>query len=218
MSPATPWTFEPDGRGRLVTALADEERAVLLDVVDGVIELLGGGDVLAVPSAGAHPLDALRLAPEAVDPPTDPAVRRLLPDASRADAEVSAEFRRLTEADLRTAKVAGLGLFRDALERAQPTLVVSLRDGGRVAAALTDVRLVLSERLGVRTDADAEALYRSATGADGGAGEEASARRFLATVYVALSMLQESLVEELLAALPEGPRPGHDQGPGRSPR
>ncbi len=82
-------------------------------------------------------------------------------------------------------------------------MVVAAPDARAVAAALTDVRLVLGERLGLRDDSDAERLYALAVagGSDVADDEEATAR-FLAAVYVVLSELQESLVERLLEDLP----------------
>lgn len=215
-------TFEPaaDGGG-YVTRLDAAERAVLLDVVDDVVELLGGTAADVEGAGRSNPLDSVRLGAPAVAPPQDPAVRRLLPDASREDPEVAAEFRRLTETELRTIKVGNLLRLRAALVAARPDLIVVPSEAAKVAAALTDLRLVLAERLGLRTDQDAEAVYRLATGeqsddaADGTADGPAAAvpaepgtvtdpdaRRFLATVYVVLSLLQESLVELMLDAMP----------------
>ena len=97
-------------------------------------------------------------------PPSDPAVRRLLPDASRDDPEVAAEFRRLTEDDLRADKIARLTRLWAA--STAPTegwrsdaFVVDPADAKDVAASITDLRLVLAERLDIRTDEQAERLY-----------------------------------------------------------
>ena len=221
-------TFEPAGYGAgYVTRLDVAERVVLLDLVDDVIELLGGSAVVdADPAGERNPLDDVRLGAPRVTPPHDPAVRRLLPDASREDPEVAAEFRRLTETDLRTTKVGNLLRLRAAVDAARPDLLVVPSEAAQVAAALNDLRLVLSERLGVRSDADADALYRLATqeqpetagdpdedrqGASPpaealpGTVTDPDARRFLATVYVVLGILQESLIELMLDELPDAP-------------
>lgn len=190
-----------------VARLDETERAVLLDVVDQVVELLDTGDL---PQAGYDVLDTLvaQVAPPA---PEDLALRRLLPDAS-ADPELAAEMRRLTETDLRVGKTANLLRLRAALADAQPEVVVVPSEGSAVAAAMTDVRLVLSERLGVRTDADAEELYTLAAGPEPtGRGRRAEAeamRHLLASVYVVLSLLQESLVDVMLGELPEAAEEG----------
>lgn len=206
------WTFRADRHGRYACRLGEGERAVLVDVVDGVVELLGGPAADQPVAPDGDPLDAVRLSAGPVPVPSDPAVRRLLPDASVDDPQVTAEFRRLTDADLRAAKVAHLQALRTALVASGPRVLVSREDAEGVAAALTDLRLVVSERLGVRTDEDAEAVYRTALGEspgaddgpDGGDADGAARRRtFLATVYVALSTLQESLVELMLTDLGE---------------
>lgn len=192
-------------RGRYVAGMDAGERAVVASVVADVAELLGAGRLEDRPGPGAAaPAPAgpdgwtLRTAP--VPPPQDPAVRRLLPDASRDDPDVAGEFRRLTEDDLRAHKIARLRHLWTSLVDGEPgwpehALVVAPQDADGVAAALTDLRLVLGERLELRTDEDSEALY------DGAASEpEDDVRAYLASVYGALSWLQESLLAVMLAA------------------
>lgn len=220
-------TFRAEGAA-FVARLEAPERAVLLEVVDDVLELLGAA--AAPPAAGPPPADdapgdpltVVRMHGHAVAAPGDPAVLRLLPHGSE-DPEVAAEFRRLTEADLRSTKSDQLLRLRACLHAAWPELVVVPSEAERIAAALTDVRLVTSERLAVRTDADTDALYRLVL--DGGdpsgdpAEEDAAeqAHRLLATVYVMLSLLQESLVELMLSGLDadDGGAEGSSEGAGR---
>lgn len=147
--------------------------------------------------------------PAAALPPADPALARLLPDASRQDAQVAAEFRRLTQDDLRATKVAGLDLLVRTLTVPPPgdrsdRVLVRVEDAGRFAAAITDVRLVLAERLGLRTDADAEALHAELA-APRRRRDRDSHRRALGEVYDALTWWQETLMDVLLAGLPELP-------------
>lgn len=190
-------------RGRFVAGLDAGERAVVASVVADVAELLGAGrfedrrgdDASAPAGPGGW---TLRTAP--VPPPQDPAVRRLLPDASRDDPEVAGEFRRLTEDDLRARKIARLRDLWTSLVDGEPgwpehALVVAPQDADDVAAALTDLRLVLGERLELRTDADSEALYDAPVSEP-----EDDVRAYLASVYGALSWLQESLLAVMLAA------------------
>lgn len=163
---------------------------------------------------------------DVVAAPADPAVRRLLPDASD-DPEVAHEFRRLTDEDLRQRKVDRLLLFAELLLEASPSadedeqlpMVVARDDGPEVAGALGDVRQVIGSRLGLRTDADTDALYRSvsATWEDDGpedadgddasgpaagrghAGEALSGPElFLGSVFLLAGYLQESLTDCLL--------------------
>jgi hypothetical protein len=126
--------------------------------------------------------------------------------------------------DLRRSKSDQLLRLRACIDAAGPELVVVPSEAPRVAAALTDVRLVTSERLGLRSDEEADALYRLVLGeeddepADGVHGEglddeREQAHRLLATVYVMLSMLQESLVGLMLAGLPDGGAEVDDGGP-----
>ncbi|WP_456844563.1 DUF2017 domain-containing protein [Cellulomonas sp. P5_C6] len=207
-------------RGMYAARLDDDERGVIAALVADVAELLGAGrleapDAATIPAADGTP----RMSLEPITPPSDPAVRRLLPDASRDDPEVSAEFRRLTEDDLRADKIARLTRLWTALTT--PTegwradaFVVDPLDARDVAGALTDLRLVLAERLDIRTDEQAERLYDSLLVSpqaqiDDAAPEELdpAARRYLVAVYGALSWLQESLVEMLLHDLRASGRP-----------
>jgi hypothetical protein len=203
------------------------EREVFATVVADVAELLGA------PRFGEDDADAADGAPAvrpwtsaAVPAPEDPAVRRLLPDASRDDDAVTAEFRRLTEADLRASKVERLRALWASLRGEGDVvpgtgidddldLVVRREDADGFAAALTDVRLVLAERLGLRSEEDADRLYESleaqaAAEEDGWVPDDDrparqiladEIRAYLGSVYAALTWLQESLMSVLLADL-----------------
>ena len=149
--------------GGYVALLDPAERRVLLDVVDGVIDLLDDGPV--PPPDGPDPLAALVLPAHDMPAPDDPALRRLLPDASD-DPEIAAELRRLTEADLRAARSAELRRLTCGARAGRAGLVVVPGEAADVAAALTDVRLVLASRLGLETDEEAEAVYALAAAHD----------------------------------------------------
>ncbi|CAM5792458.1 putative protein OS=Cellulomonas persica OX=76861 GN=CPE01_01400 PE=4 SV=1 [Cellulomonas persica] len=155
------------------------------------------------------PLSALGWAwQRPVERPTDPAVRRLLPDASD-DPEQAAEFRRLTDADLRERKITGLRTWWQALRTPGgpqgDAVAVTAAEAPAVAAAMTDVRLVLADRLGIRTDEDGERIYQelaqpAPAAPDGSDAAEAMAvRRAFVGVYAMLSELQETLVGAMLA-------------------
>lgn len=196
------WRFVAAEDARAYVAVLDAaERAVVVEAVDEVVELLGGEQA---GGQGEHPLESIQLGGTPVPAPDDPALLRLLPDVSREDPEVAAEFRRLTEEDLRATKVAQLLRLRAALQ-GHPEVVVVPSEAPAVAAALTDLRLVIAERLGIRDEADADAVHRLVQTvhvldpADG----DAIARAYLATVYTMLSLLQETLVELMLDALPD---------------
>ncbi|MFE5308413.1 DUF2017 family protein [Isoptericola sp. NPDC056605] len=171
--------------------------------------------------------------------PQDPAVQRLLPDAHQEDADVAAEFRHLTQTDLAAGKVARLVAFADAIDspdvlpddpRDGAELVVPRESAQDFAGALTDVRLVLAERLGLVDDADVESLHDDVlagidddtedddTGDDPDDADDAPdeyagwervglsgrERRYWGGVFVAAGFAQESLVDEMLADLRAG--------------
>ncbi|WP_255209210.1 DUF2017 family protein [Microbacterium oleivorans] len=102
---------------------------------------------------------------------SDPAVRRLVPDAYPDDAEAATEFRRLTQDDLLSRRAADAAAVRASLRRdgidldlaeldrasAEDVLVVDLSSevAGAWLRTLAALRLVLAERLGI-TDEEQE--------------------------------------------------------------
>lgn len=131
--------------------------------------------------------------------PSDPALRRLLPPAHRTDAEQAAEFRRLTEHTLRSRKAATLSAAILALEQVDPPAVSLDADQARaLTMALTDVRLILGERLGLRTDDDAERLHETLERALSGEGDLDPRVAQQMASYDFLTWLQESVTMALL--------------------
>lgn len=141
-------------RHGLRAKLDDQERSVLAHLFVDVYELLDDGA-----PADPDPLAAMIGIGTSVDLPDDPALARLLPDAHADDPAASSEFRRYTEQGLRERK-------RQCLETARLTLgrsgSLTLDDAEAQAwlVALTDVRLVLAERMGLRTEDDHAVLLR----------------------------------------------------------
>jgi hypothetical protein len=136
---------------------------------------------------------------EATDPrlegPRDPALERLLPSANREDEAVAAEFRRLTEQGLRERKTANLTTAVDAVRDADgDKVVLSAAQAQALVVALTDVRLLLGERLGLRTDDDAEELAQRLDDAD-----QDDPAMLLAAYYDFMTWLQESLTQSLMS-------------------
>lgn len=123
----------------------------------------------------------------------DPALDRLLPTANREDDEAAAEFRRLTETGLRRRKAEGLVVAAAALRGDEDK--VRLDEGQAVAflIALTDVRLVLGERMGLRTDEDVEVLEAAAQDLD-----LDDPLGYALAVYDFLTWLQETLASAML--------------------
>jgi hypothetical protein len=189
--------------------LSDQERDALAHLLDEVTAMLVV-DPEQVPGAGAQDtqwqvLEAALAAPA----PRDPAVARLLPDGSRDDPEAAQGFRRLTEHGLREAKQQRLSAAAQAL-RGEPPVELAETEAVQLLKGLTDVRLVLAERLGLRTDADAEhmheetlrrlgALAEAETTGDEAVRPDLKADPYLhlALMYDVLTGWQECLVHEL---------------------
>ena len=282
--------FERTSAG-YVARLDPFERDVLVQVVADVAELLGDrpgarpsgsrygpqapaeDEPQTSPDDGPRPDGAdawtsLDPHPDAVEPPDDTGVHRLFPDASK-DPGLAAEFRRLTEDELRRTKRDRLHALWESLIRlpfepgaTELELVVRPEQASDLAATLTDIRLILADRLDLETDEDVTLLYdeladadtlaeldseldqkfaasapaergaaedvadevatKDAAVSDGGSTEPAlgvddlddpdqseraleleirAVRASLGTVYIALTWMQESLVEVMTADL-----------------
>lgn len=201
-------------RGRLVAHLDRSERAVVGQLAEQVLELIepaagapapgegvaeGSEDGFDAIVAGIGQLstDVGEPAPErstGLEEDRDPALDRLFPAGHREDPEAAREFRRLTEPGLRSRKASNLQTLLQVMGRgsgnpADPERL-SLDEGEAVAClvALTDIRLVMGERLGLRTDDDALRLDRAA-----GELDEEDPAAFAIMLYDFLTWLQESL-------------------------
>ncbi|MBW8729451.1 MAG: DUF2017 domain-containing protein [Terrabacter sp.] len=124
----------------------------------------------------------------------DPALDRLLPTAHRGDDEIAAEFRRLTEEGLRQRKSGNLDVALACVDGAVGNRVVL--DESQAPAflmALTDVRLLLGERMGMRTEEDAEALHAAMDDID-----DDDPLGYAMAWYDFLTWLQETLTQALM--------------------
>ena len=124
----------------------------------------------------------------------DPALDRLLPDAHRGDDAVAAEFRRLTEEGLRQRKSANLDVAMDRIASASGDRVeLDAVQAPAFLTALTDVRLLLAERMGMRTEEDADRLHAAmeVMGDDDPLG-------YAMAWYDFLTWLQETLTQALM--------------------
>jgi hypothetical protein len=185
--------------GRFVARLDEVEREVVLGLLQQTRELLAPrprkptGDTFddLVATLGVRQPEEETGFGQA---PRDPAFERLLPPANLDDPAIAAEFRRLTEHGLRERKSANLEMAIDAILDANGDKVTLDRvQAQATAVALTDVRLLLGERLGLRTDEDADALSDRLEAAS-----EDDAELFLAAYYDFMTWLQESLIQALL--------------------
>ncbi|MFE3638703.1 DUF2017 domain-containing protein [Streptomyces cellostaticus] len=197
-----PGTFEPIPGGGAAVALDDVEISIIRSLAVQLLELIGPG-----PAEDADPLAEL-FADGPSEPPADPVLRRLFPDAytdpertpaSPAEAEErqahSAEFRRYTENDLRAGKRENaLAVIRtlDALNASDAgaaVLKLSPEESRWWLGALNDLRLAIGARLEVSDEGDTELLYRL---------PDEDPRKPMVMAYLWLGGLQETLVATLM--------------------
>lgn len=165
-----------------------------VDPFEDIVSRLGMGSV-EDDAAGAVGTRGER--PSHVSGEEDPAIRRLFPIANRTDDEAAAEFARLSEAGLRRRKRDNLLAAVGLLERGD-SLELTVSQAHTLLVALTDIRVVLGERMGLRTDEDAAMLDVSAASL----GEDDPRLHFI-LVYDFLTWLQETLATALLQTVPE---------------
>ena len=177
---------------RFVGRFDEQERQIVVALLSQVHALVALDDPVPSGDPLRDLLDSLGTEPATAQEieGRDPVLRRLLPTANRDDDDVAGDFRALAENNIRRAKTANLLTAIDAL---------SLQGGSRVdldqsqaralMIAIGDVRLMLGERLGLRTDEDAERLH---DGVDSGTGEDGE-RMLLAAYYDFCTWMQESL-------------------------
>ncbi|MFB7517953.1 DUF2017 domain-containing protein [Streptomyces sp. NPDC056144] len=189
--------FEALPGGGAAVALDEVEISILRSLSVQLMELIGPGDE---PDADADPLAAL-FAEGPSEPPSDPALRRLFPDAYGDGSEelraAASDFRRYTENDLRARKrVDALTVVRALDELAG----ASAGEGGAVLkltpdesrawlGALNDLRLTIGTRLDIQDDEESERLYRL---------PDSDPRKPMVMAYLWLGALQESLVGTLM--------------------
>ncbi|MGA5406282.1 DUF2017 domain-containing protein [Streptomyces lavendulocolor] len=187
--------FEALPGGGAAVPLDEVEISILRSLAVQLLELIGPGEV---PPKGEDPLAELfREGPS--EPPADPALARLFPDAyGDGDDELraaSAEFRRYTENDLRARKredalavVRSLDLL-DAAGGRGAVLELTADEAHHWLGALNDLRLTIGTRLEVKDDDENEALYRL---------PDSDPRKPMVMAYLWLGALQETLVETLM--------------------
>ena len=189
---------------RFVAKFDPMEREVVADILEQTRELVAPPDTGRHKASSGDEFDQIvasisvgRDGP--ADPPEDladrdPALDRLLPVAHRGDEKVAAEFRRLTEHDLRDRKAANLTVAIEALRGTEgDQLELTRKQADAVVVALTDARLVLGERLGLKTDEDALALDQLVATLD-----PEDPVVYAASFYDFLTWMQESLTTALL--------------------
>ncbi|MEU1822105.1 DUF2017 domain-containing protein [Streptomyces abikoensis] len=191
--------FEPRAGGGAAVALDEVEISILRSLAVQLLELIGPGE--AEGPEAADPLARL-FAEGPSEPPSDPALARLFPDAygtpgaeqDHQERAHAAEFRRYTENDLRDRKRQdALGVVR-SLDSLTPGgeggAVLRLEAEGcrQWLGTLNDLRLTIAARLEITADDDGDALYRL---------PDSDARKPMVMAYLWLGGLQETLVEAL---------------------
>jgi len=136
-------------------------------------------------------LEVIALLSEGFDR-ADPVVERLFPDIYPDDPAGSAEMRKYTEEDLRSAKLEQAALLLDGLPAEGGAVRLTEEQSEMWLRALTDVRIALGLRLGISDDTDLEDELDEAVLRD-----PTSPRVGQLSVYAYLTYLQESLVGAL---------------------
>ncbi|KQU66561.1 DUF2017 domain-containing protein [Phycicoccus sp. Root101] len=197
--------------GAYVAKLDAVERGLVVGLMEQVRELVEPAPVAESPEGGGDEFDrivaglggigmGISLAADdqvqlagGVPAPRDPALDRIFPTANRQDDQIAAEFRQLTEQGLRARKTENLDTAIAALAHLDDQKV-SLDQAQAVAlvVALTDVRLVLGERLGLKQDDDLELIEEQVSSL-----QEDDPAVYALAVYDFLTWLQETLAHAL---------------------
>ncbi|MEV4946099.1 DUF2017 domain-containing protein [Streptomyces sp. NPDC053755] len=187
--------FEALPGGGAAVALDEVEISILRSLAVQLMELLGPGDE---PVEGEDPLAAL-FAEGPSEAPSDPALKRLFPDAYGDEDEelraAAADFRRFTEKDLRSRKRADALCVVRSLDALAPTgeggavLKLTADESRAWLGALNDLRLTIGTRLEVTDEDESGDLYRL---------PDSDPRKPMVMAYLWLGALQETLVETLM--------------------
>lgn len=214
--------FTTSRSGALVARFAGSELELLEVLVAQLLTLVR--PQTSAPAPGAEWAAELGLADvgaaaeEMPDAPVDPALARLFPDAHRDDPLAAADYRRLMEPSLRRQKAQSAQRVLDLVHHWRSTKgkqQFSREDGRALMMCLTDLRLVMAQRLRIESDEDTEHLQTRLAQAGPDDPEV-----WLAEVYEFLGWVQESLMAQLFKGIdPAGdgrrtPPPG--TGPART--
>ena len=184
-------------RGVIGSTLTAYEVELLTSLVRQLVELVSDGEPEGL-SRAAEPSDPferltqdLQVDPDEPEVSEDPVLRRLFPTAYPHDAAAASDFRRFTERELKTKKVADAEVVLDHLAATQQgaqELRIPAADAGPWLRTLTSVRLAVATRLGITDAESAEELSRLS---------EEDPRSFMVSVYDWLGFAQETLVSSL---------------------
>lgn len=208
--------------GSIHIVFTSQEAHVLINLTEQILELLGDGAVNSEidvdPLFQMMGLDSIMGMGGSEQPPDDPVLRRLLPNAYK-DEKSAAEFRRYTEHGLREKKRAHALTVYEALipqdenwNADQPidrgSIEIKFIDADAMAwlGALNDLRLALAVRLGISkefaqnsekfdpSNSEAASLHKSYE-----LMTESDPMKAVYAVYSWLGWLQQTLLELLMS-------------------
>jgi len=156
--------------GGVAASFAASQAGIIRALVSQVADLVGSDPAAGGPADTADPADAsvssaagaagnsledlaeLLANSGSATPPEDPVLARLLPDAYLDDSAAAGDFRRFTERELRSGKVAAARTVLDTLPEGGGRVELSEEDAQVWLRALNDVRLALGVRLSITED------------------------------------------------------------------
>ncbi|CAM4036674.1 DUF2017 domain-containing protein [Helcobacillus massiliensis] len=214
-------SFVPRLDGRYMCRLDQDERNVFAQVSTEVVQLIRWDLRMDADddSQAARPglasddplarLEAEHAADQQVSAPRDGAVRRLFPSAFPDDDRAADEFRRFSQTSLAEGMIETLNTVIAALGAHELSpdeeLVLDAEQADHFVRAITTIRLVLADRMGLKNDGDFEALQLLRSNQIDVTEKEdedgVASLDFLASLYEFLSWLQESLVRAMSAGL-----------------
>lgn len=179
----------------ITAIIGEDERRILQAVFASVIAILE-------PSESEDSLAALVGWDEDVELPSDPALLRLLPNGIEGDEDEALELRRLTERSIRQSKIGALRAASLMLEAQE--LALSRAQAELLARALNDVRIVFSERLGLHSAEQVEALHRDLESEETAEATDHELRTLLYFVGAVQNGVVQALLADLDQQKPEG--------------
>jgi hypothetical protein len=185
-------------RGAVIsTHFSGYEVELLSSLVTQLVDMVSEGEPQAF-TGGDEPVDpfaawAQDLAPDPSEPevPDDPVLQRLFPNPYPHDAAAASDFRRFTERDLKTKKIAEAQVVLRRLsgtEQGARDLRIPADEVDQWLRTLTSVRLAVATRLGITDTESAEELAEL---------PESDPRAFMLSVYDWLGFAQETLISAL---------------------
>jgi hypothetical protein len=179
--------------GAAVTHLSSYEVELLSSLVTQLVEMISDGEPESyAPPTSDDPFELwaqdLASDPDQPEAHEDPVLQRLFPNAYPHDAAASSDFRRFTERELKTKKVADAQVVLDRLagtDLGAGDLRIPPSEVQAWLRTLTSVRIAVATRLGITDAESAEELSDL---------PDDDPRVFMVSVYDWLGFAQETLI------------------------